>query len=61
MYRVQQKAKKQQCTVIFIICFDVCKCFCLLTHTYILYIGCQHGNNGGSILHLSVSAALYIP
>lgn len=29
VYRVQQKAKKQQCAVIFIIYVTVCRCFCL--------------------------------
>lgn len=30
VYRVQQKAKKQQYTVIFILFVTVCRCFCLL-------------------------------
>jgi hypothetical protein len=29
VYRVQQESKKRQCTVIFIECVTVCRCFCL--------------------------------
>jgi len=37
VYRVQQKAKKQQCTVIFIVCVTVCRCFVFDSYVHTVY------------------------